>query len=269
LRVYSTGMQMRLAFSAATVIRPEILIVDEALAVGDAYFQHKCIQRIRSFQEDGTTLLFVSHDPGVVKALCKRGLLFDEGNLINDDQADAVLNYYNAMIARKNKDEEIQQIETQSNRVMTRSGTGEASILKVELLNEKNQPARGFQVGEPAKIVCQIGINTYLENLNVGILIRDRLGNDVFGTNTLHLNSESKKLLTGDNLEIEFKTRLNLGNGSYSLSVAVHSGDTHLAGNYDWWDQCQVFQVIPGNSFDFIGVASLPLDVMVKKERSR
>ena len=268
LRVYSTGMQMRLAFSTATVIRPEILIVDEALAVGDAYFQHKCIQRIRSFQEDGTTLLFVSHDPGAVKTLCRRGLLFDKGKLISDSQPDAVLDYYNAMIAKKNKDEEIQQIETQSNRLMTRSGTGEASILKVEMLNEKNQPARGFQVGEPAKIVCQIGINTYLENLHVGILIRDRLGNDVFGTNTSCLKDDTRHFKSGDNLAVEFTLPLNLGSGSYSLSAAVHSGLTHLEGNYDWWDQCLAFQIVPHNSAKFIGLVSLPVDIKISKGKS-
>ena len=175
-----------------------------------------------------------------VKTLCRRGLLFDKGKLISDRQADAVLDYYNAMIAKKNKDEEIQQIETQSNRVMTRSGTGEASILKVEMLNEKNQPTRGFQVGEPAKIVCQIGINAHLENLHAGILIRDRLGNDVFGTNTSRLKDDTRHFKAGDNLVVEFTLPLNLGSGSYSLSAAIHSGATHLEGNYDWWDQCLV-----------------------------
>ena len=268
LRVYSTGMQMRLAFSAATVIRPEILIVDEALAVGDAYFQHKCIQRIRSFQEEGTTLLFVSHDPGAVKTLCNRGLLFEEGKLISDDQADAVLDLYNAMIARKNKDEEIKQIETQSNRVVTRSGSGEASILKVEMLNERNQPARGFQVGDVAKIVCQIGINVNLDTITAGILIRDRLGNDVFGTNTGQLTEPIRNLQPGDDLRYEFTLPLNLGSGNYSLSVAVHSGLTHLEGNYDWWDQCLVFQIISHSSIKFTGVASLPVEIKLIKEKS-
>ncbi|NOQ46348.1 MAG: ATP-binding cassette domain-containing protein, partial [Desulfobulbaceae bacterium] len=96
MRVYSTGMQVRLAFSAATAVRPEILIVDEALSVGDAYFQHKCIERIRSFREQGTTLLFVSHDPGAVKSLCERALLIDDGVVLQDGTAESVLDYYNA-----------------------------------------------------------------------------------------------------------------------------------------------------------------------------
>ncbi|MBU1137462.1 MAG: ABC transporter ATP-binding protein, partial [Proteobacteria bacterium] len=94
VRVYSTGMQVRLAFSAATVTRPEILIVDEALSVGDAYFQHKCIRRIREYREQGTTLLFVSHDPGAVKSLCNRAILLDGGAIIKDGAPDSVLDYY-------------------------------------------------------------------------------------------------------------------------------------------------------------------------------
>ena len=266
LRVYSTGMQMRLAFSAATVIRPDILIVDEALAVGDAYFQHKCNQRIRSFQKEGTTLLFVSHDPLAVKTLCRRGLLFDNGQLIRDGQADTILDYYNAMIARKNKDEEIKQIETRANRVMTRSGSGEADILKVEIFDKNRKPARVFQVGESAKIVCQIHINSYIANLNTGILIRDRLGNEIFGTNTSHLKEDARPFETGDNLTVEFALMLNLGSGSYSLSAAVHAGATHLEKNFDWWDQCLAFQISPGNSTQFTGVVALPVDIKVTKE---
>jgi lipopolysaccharide transport system ATP-binding protein len=133
------------------------------------------------------------------------------------------------------------------------------------MLNAKNQAARGFQVGESAKILCQIGINTYLENLNAGILIRDRLGNDVFGTNTSNLKEDTRLLKTGDNLEVEFTLPLNLGSGSYSLSAAVHPGATHLEGNYDWWDQCLAFQIVPRSSTKFIGVVYLPVDIKVNK----
>jgi lipopolysaccharide transport system ATP-binding protein len=261
-------MQMRLAFSAATVVRPEVLIVDEALSVGDVYFQHKCIARIRSFQDEGTTLLFVSHDPGAVKTLCKRGLLFDNGQLIKDDEPDAVLDYYNAMIARENKNEEIQQIETQSTRIMTRSGTGEASIVSVEMVNTSEQPARVFCVGEMAKIICRIRINSRIDCPNVGILLRDRLGNDVFGTNSRYLNAQTHRTSLGDSFVAEFVMPLNLGSGNYSLTVALHFGETHMEGNYDWWDQCLSFEVIPGNSFTFIGVASLPVKFSLKRENT-
>ena len=98
LRTYSSGMVVRLAFSVATAVRPEILIVDEALSVGDAYFQHKSFERIRQFRDEGTTLLFVSHSPGTIKSLCNRAILFDQGILIRDGEPDNVLDYYLSLI---------------------------------------------------------------------------------------------------------------------------------------------------------------------------
>ena len=99
VRVYSSGMLVRLAFATATAIRPDILIVDEALAVGDAYFQHKCYNRIRQFREQGATLLFVSHDPLAIKSLCSRALLIEVGRVAMDSDPVQVLDYYNALIA--------------------------------------------------------------------------------------------------------------------------------------------------------------------------
>ena len=265
LRVYSTGMQMRLAFSAATVYRPDILIVDEALSVGDVYFQHKCIKRIRSFKKQGTTLLFVSHDPGAVKSLCDRAILLDEGVLVKDGEPDIIIDYYNGMIAKKTKDEEIQQVEAKLGRTVTRSGSGQARILNVDMLDESNRPARAFRVGDITRIRCHIAFNAFLENPTVGILIRDRLGNDVFGTNTYHLDIGEHSYKEGERANFVFSLPLNLGSGNYSLTVAVHSHETHLEDSYDWWDQCLVFQVIPNDSFSFIGLAAIPVMATIEK----
>ena len=111
VRTYSTGMAVRLAFAVATAARPEVLIIDETLSVGDAYFQHKCIRRIKEFQRSGTTILFVSHDPTAVKTLCGRALLLEGGRLIQDGPPDRVLDYYNAMIAKREANREILQAE--------------------------------------------------------------------------------------------------------------------------------------------------------------
>lgn len=97
VRTYSSGMQMRLAFSVATVHRPEVLIVDEALSVGDTFFQHKSFDRIRQFSKQGTTLLIVSHDASAIKSICHRAIFLDEGNPVMQGHPEAVLDYYNAM----------------------------------------------------------------------------------------------------------------------------------------------------------------------------
>ena len=267
LRVYSTGMQMRLAFSAATAVRPDILIIDEALSVGDAYFSHKCMRRIHSFKKEGTTLLFVSHDPGAIKSLCDRAILLDQGLLIREGKPDTVLDYYNALIAKKSKEEEIFQVELETRRTTTRSGSGQARILKVEIFDKNDQPARAFSVGDKAKIQCHILFRTAMENPTIGILIRDRLGNDIFGTNTYRLNMAKQSYDVEEQVIVTFTLRLNLGHGNYSLCGAVHFGDTHLENNFDWWDHCLVFQVVPNNSFSFIGCNALPVKAEIHRVR--
>jgi lipopolysaccharide transport system ATP-binding protein len=265
LRVYSTGMHMRLAFSAATVVRPDVLIVDEALSVGDIYFQHKCIRRIRSFRQQGTTLLFVSHDPGAIKTLCSRAILLNEGHLIKEGSPDSVLDYYNAIIVKHGKDAEIKQTETVLGKTVTRSGSGEANIVKVDICDKNDIPARAYQVGDVAKIRCYLVFRTEIDNPTIGILIRDRLGNEVFGTNSYHMGLNRHSYQRGDKVIATFQLQLNLGCGNYSLSVALHSGDTHLENCWDWWDQCVIFEVIPGNAIAFIGLASLPVKFDVQR----
>lgn len=265
LRSYSTGMQMRLAFAVATAVRPELLIIDEALSVGDAYFQHKCFRRIRAFREAGTTLLFVSHDPAAVKSLCDRALLLEHGQLLRSGAPDAVLDYYNSLIAQQEADTTIVQLEAERGRVITRSGNGRARLTAVELSDASGAPTRTFRAGDRAVVRCTIAAHATLEQPTVGLLIRDRLGNDVFGTNTYHLAANDTALYAGDTLTATFDLRLDIGYGSYSVTVAVHARDTHLAESYDWWDRAVVFEVIPDDSYRFIGTARLPVAVRLEK----
>lgn len=261
VRTYSSGMQVRLAFSVATATRPEILIVDEALSVGDTYFQHKSFDRIRKFREQGTTLLFVSHSPGAIKTLCDRAILIDQGVIVRDDVPEAVLDYYNAMIAKQQIDYEIFQDEQIAGRTETRSGTGEAKINAVELLVD-DKVVRAISSGDRAVIQVSGTVCGELEELTVGMLIRDRLGNDVFGTNTFHHGNSRQQLHAGEDFVVEFCfPALRLGAGSFSVTIALHSRDAHITANYDWWDRAFVFQVMPSNSPISIGVCDLPLNV--------
>lgn len=259
VRTYSSGMQVRLAFSVATAIRPEILIVDEALSVGDAYFQHKSFNRIREFRDQGTTLLFVSHSPGAIKTLCSRAVLLDQGVMIRDDVPDAVLDYYNAIIAKQQADQQIREVESTTQKSNIRSGNQAVVIEAVDMLIG-GQSARAARVGESVDFQLAIAAQQYLSEITTGILIRDRLGNDVFGTNTWHLGSSQKNVRAGDRWSVTFRfPELNLGVGNYSVTFALHSADAHVSNNYDWWNQALVFQVVPGNGFRAIGVSYLPV----------
>ena len=127
VRVYSSGMQMRLAFSVATAHRPDVLIVDEALSVGDAYFQHKSFDRIREFRKQGTTLLIVSHDKGAIQSICDRAILLNAGKLAMEGEPEAVMDYYNAMLA-DHQNQTVKQEVTVDGKIQTISGTGEVTV---------------------------------------------------------------------------------------------------------------------------------------------
>jgi len=257
VRTYSSGMQVRLAFSVATAVRPDILIVDEALSVGDAYFQHKSFDRIRQFRDQGTTLLFVSHSPGAVKTLCDRAILLEHGCVLRDDAPDATLEYYNAIIAAHRAEHAIRETETETGRKATRSGTSDATISEVELLKE-GRSVRAVHSGDSVTVRISLSTQSALPDLTVGILIRDRLGNDVFGTNTFHLGMNRTAVTAGERLAIEFDfPSLDLGAGTYSLTAALHSHEVHISSNYDWWDRAVVFQVIQKSHPLTIGICSL------------
>jgi len=265
VRTYSSGMQVRLAFSVATCIRPDILIVDEALSVGDAYFQAKSFARIREFRTQGTTLLFVSHSASTIKTLCDRAILLDRGAILRDDAPDAVLDYYNAIIARREAENVIRVAESKSGATVTRSGSRQARLLGVELLDAAGRPARALRSSEAAEIVLDVAIDKDLPELTAGILVRDTLGNDVFGTNTFHHGKVITKPLSGARYRIRYRfDSLALGRGNYNITAALHAHDMHTASNYDWWDQALVFQVVPGTRPFSIGACDLPVSIEVE-----
>ncbi|MFN3235525.1 MAG: ABC transporter ATP-binding protein [Pseudomonadales bacterium] len=254
LRTYSSGMQVRLGFSVATAVRPDILIVDEAMAVGDAYFQHKSTARIRQLKQQGTTLLFVSHDASAVKALCDRAILLVDGKVEMDAEPVAVMDYYNALISEQQQQAEIQQEAGQ-----TRSGSGVVRISGVDMLDSAGIVKDSFVVNDRITLRCSLEFSEEVPLPTVGFSIRDKFGNEVFGTNTYHLGGGRLERVSVGRAVQEFEFQLRLGVGSYSVTVAVHTNDTHLEQNYDWWDQACLFKVLPGNEPTFHGTSFLEI----------
>ncbi|MCK9700482.1 ABC transporter ATP-binding protein [Pseudomonas syringae] len=260
VRTYSSGMQMRVAFAVATAIRPEILIVDEALSVGDSYFQHKSFDRIREFQQQGTTLLIVSHDRGSIQALCNRAILLEKGTVIKDGKPEEVMDFYNALIAEK-ENATVQLRELEDGSVQTRSGSGEATIGPVSLHNAAGERIEYVPVGEPVSLRINARVNSAIPELVVGYLIKDRLGQPVYGTNTHHMGCKVSDLQPGESLDYSFNFTANLGPGSYSVAVALHTTDSHLSRNYEWVDLTLVFNVVNISQSEFVGMAWLPPQV--------
>lgn len=266
VRVYSSGMQMRLAFSLATIKRPDILIVDEALSVGDAYFQHKSFERIRQFRQQGTTLLIVSHDKAAIQTICDRAILLDDGYIAMEGPPEQVMDFYNAMIAER-ENQTVTLNATDEGKVQTTSGTGEVIIDKVQLLNDKNEPLELADVGQKVTLSIDVEIKENIDELVLGYVIKDRLGLPVFGTNSHHLKQTLHNLIQGEKINYQFDFDLNLGEGNYSIAVAVHTNDTHLVRNYQWQDLAYVFNVINVNKQQFVGVSWIPPEMRCSRER--
>ncbi len=254
VRMYSSGMQMRLAFSVATVVRPDILIVDEALSVGDAYFQHKSFNRIREFREQGTTLLIVSHDKSAIQSLCDRAVLLERGFVIKDGNPEEVMDFYNAIIAEKeNATVEVKRLE--DGRAQTVSGTGEATVADIALLDENGRRVEFVDVGQVVTLRIEVVTHAFIERLVLGYGIKDRLGQVMYGTNT-HLKEQALLNVPADTKHVfDIVFPANLGPGSYSIQTALCSTDTHLANNYEWRDLALVFNVLNINKAHFAGCA--------------
>ena len=262
VRVYSSGMQMRLAFSVATVRRPDVLIVDEALSVGDAYFQHKSFERIRQFRQLGTTLLIVSHDRAAMQAICDRAILLDRGRLAKQGTPEEVMDYYNALIAER-EGSTVEQSVTPEGRVQTTSGSGEATVTAITLENAAGAALETVNVGTAVTLRVQVQVRAALPRLVLGYMLKDRLGQPIYGTNTHHLQQPLLDLRAGETIEYRFRFPLNLGPGSYSVTTALTSSETHLADNYEWRDLAHLFAVMNMNRRVFVGSSWLEPEVEI------
>lgn len=262
VRTYSSGMQMRVAFSVATAFRPEILIVDEALSVGDAYFQHKSFDRIREFQQQGTTLLIVSHDRSAIQSLCDRAILLEQGTVIKDGKPEEVMDFYNAIIAEKeNSTVQVRQLE--DGRSQTVSGTGEAVVVDIAIIDQHGQRIEYVDVGQSVTLRIEVQVRAFIERLVLGYGIKDRLGQVIYGTNTDLKKQALLNMEAGARVLYEVAFPVNLGAGSYSIQTALCSTDTHLLNNYEWRDLALVFNVINVNKPHFAGCAWIDPEIRI------
>ena len=252
VRVYSSGMQMRLAFSLATAKRPDVLIVDEALSVGDAYFQHKSFERIRQFGQLGTTLLIVSHDRNAIQAICDRAILLDAGHLAREGPPEEVMDFYNALIAERGNST-VTQTTLADGRVQTNSGSGEVTVQAISLLNARGEAIEVVAVGASVTLCVKVSVHVPVARLVLGYMIKDRLGQAMYGTNTHHMERPLEGLQAGEQLTYYFTFPANFGPGSYSVTTALTSSDNHLHDNYEWCDLALIFNVANIEGRTFVG----------------
>ena len=258
VRTYSSGMYVRLAFALATAVRPSVLIIDEALSVGDAYFQQKCLAKIEEFKQRGVTILIVSHDPAAIKLLCDQVAVLDRGRIIVSGDPVECMETYNAMLARKDGDGDEYVIgERTSEGSGVVSGNNKATIDRVEITDRRGELIRAVTAGDLCRVTVEMKFNENLSNPTVGILIRDRLGYDVFGTNTAQMKFSTGSYRSGDRVSFVFEARMNVGPGDYTITAAAHSSYSHVEDCYQWVDRVLSFKVLPRDDFGFIGASML------------
>jgi lipopolysaccharide transport system ATP-binding protein len=270
VRIYSSGMQMRLAFSVATMRRPDILIIDEALSVGDIAFQHKCFDRIRRFRQQGTTLLLVSHDKGAIQSMCDRAILLNASRLAMQGDTEEVFDYYNAMLANDHE-QVIKRIETDCGKVQTISGSGEATIRDMELLDARGGALGVVRVGEQVVLRVTVDVNQAVPELVLGFMIKDRFGQAVFGTNSFYCGKVLRDLRPGTGIVYHVGFAANVGPGTYSIACALHTAKDHIEKNFEWRDVGVIFNVVNMERETFSGIAWLPstLDCRIEEPAAR
>ncbi|NEX60891.1 ABC transporter ATP-binding protein [Noviherbaspirillum galbum] len=264
VRVYSSGMQMRLAFSVATAKRPDVLIVDEALSVGDTYFQHKSFDRIRQLREQGTTLLIVSHDKTAIQTICDRAILLDAGHLAKEGAPEEIMDYYNAMIAER-ENQTVRQNKLDNGKVQTISGTGEATVSNIVLLNAAGEQVEMIDVGSDVTLQIDVKVHRPIPRLVLGYMIKDKLGQPMFGTNTHLKDLPLENVEAGESIRYRFRFPANLGPGSYSVATALTSGETHLVDNYEWRDLALTFSVVNISRTHFVGCTWIDPEIAIQR----
>ena len=267
LKTYSSGMYIRLAFATAIASSPQILIVDEALSVGDAVFQHRCTRRIKEMQEAGTTILFVSHDPGAVRALCSRAILLNGGRMEADGTPSDVLDRYQKVIMaaeaayaeaqlglaqEKSPGAEVSEVSEVTPQFTYRHGNGSAEILRVDLLDASRRPIAMVETGQQVHVRVRVVFHEDIEDPVYGFVIRNRHGINLYGTNTKVQGIRPGLVKRGERVETTFSFNCWLAPDLYSISIAVHSPNSV---SFDWMDGVLFFRVFSEIAIE--GVANL------------
>lgn len=263
VKTYSSGMYVRLAFSVATSIDPEILIIDEALSVGDMFFQAKSMNRMTKMIEKGCSLLFVSHDIGAVKSLCQKAIYFDNGRLKNIGKSEYIVNEYlknmrtqlelkfeeinmnnneNVSSIKKLKDlKEFEYIICDRNNGY---GSKQAIIKKYTVLNSYDEKGKEFDWGQNITIIAISTFFTEVKKYSIGFLIRDIYGLDVFGTNLNHEKIDIPTIKPDESLSVKFNFDLFLQPGIYTLTLAVSiTNEQQEEIICDWHDNIFTFKI--------------------------
>jgi lipopolysaccharide transport system ATP-binding protein len=265
VKTYSSGMFVRLAFAVAINVEPEVLIVDEALSVGDGVFVHRCMAKIRDFQDSGGTILFVSHDTSAITRLCSKVVWINSGSLITQGEADQVSKKYQAWLYEKINSYQKKEIESSDNsdnsqmeeislsslmqrnlnpftekkyvsfQQTERFGTGRGEIIDFEVLDHESKSTRFVYPGEQIRIKVKALSHDAITQPIIGVLVFDRLRMAITGFNTYQFKQKMPKVDSEEILSVEFFfTWPEIRSDNYALEVAIADGSQDSHEMLDW-----------------------------------
>lgn len=282
VKTYSSGMLMRLAFSVAVAVQPDVLIVDEALAVGDVFFTQKCFHRIREIVREGATLIFVSHDMAAVQNLCDRALLLNRGRLEFDGAPeDCVSRYFNSHQPRKtvpvsaNEGAHPPVSATARTQILagnivpqakSRHGNRTLEIVAAAVLDTHGAPTAEFEMLHRAVVRVLLRANGALQLPSTGLQLHDRLGNLVFAAGTPQLHFRLAAMRAGEEIMLEFRILLSLQPGSYTLSLDAAEYDAENPNLGTFHDRIGGLGPLTVSHhgkgvLPFYGIAQLPMEI--------
>lgn len=281
VKTYSSGMAVRLAFSVAIHVEPEILLVDEALSVGDIYFRQRCLRKVHEMRDNGVTILFVSHAISEVKALGDRTMWLESGRIKDIGNTDTVVTRYMAAMVEKDDaylagtHHEAQQhphealrapeiVDTIPN-IDHRFGDGRAEVIGIAILDNAGQPIYILEPSSSIVVRISVRANEAITLPIVGFMLRNHIGLDFAGTNTAREAFDLPPMSAGDIYTVDFHLQLpELYPSAFSFSPAIADGTLHSYRTCDWVDNAIVLQMGPGDG-QIYGHIHLPCRVELNR----
>lgn len=293
VKLYSSGMYVRLAFSMFVFLNPEVLIIDEALSVGDVFFQQKCFSKMREIISGGATCLFVSHDTAAVQNLCQRAILLQQGEIaFSGDVKETVSRYFGVMGSRPGPETELSAKETVpsepadnlmapdeiiSHNILVNSanhhGAGGLEISAARVTNSEGQDTMHVNMMEILTFHLLLKANKDIGDPSAGIHLFDRLGNIVFAAGTRQLNHRLVDLSAGQELIVRIDLKLNVQPGEYSFSLGASMPSADCGPNMGYiLDRHELLGPIvvaadSAKTYPFYGIAKLPMKIEYCKVR--
>lgn len=266
VKSYSSGMFVRLAFACAIAVEPDILIIDEAMAVGDTQFQSRCYRRIEALREQSVTVLFVSHDIYTVQSLCDRVLLLEKGQALAWGDAKRSVHRYTELLTTREQADAVSPPDATPPRAggtgEYRFGSREAEIVDYALVDAAGQPTHMVESLTAIAVRVEIHFHAAVEAPIVGYTITAASGVIVTGTNTWYENRPLGPQAAGGRVRVEFEQILPLNPGRYLLNVAVGDQRADMVEQLDCRNDVMTFSVVSGRT-RFCGLVTVPATVRI------